>query len=53
MNWDVLPCGCRIGSRNDTLYYDPCGDPGCEYLQFVLAESRRQGKPILTEQKFD
>lgn len=40
-----LPCGCVIGTAGDAFVMQPCS-PGCEYYQYFVAESRRQGKPV-------
>jgi hypothetical protein len=42
----TLPCGCVIGTVNDTFYIQACPKGlDCEYVQFVLAETEAQGKP--------
>lgn len=41
-----LPCGCLMGTDEKTkaFLYEPCSLT-CEYFQYVLEESKRQGKP--------
>lgn len=43
---ETLPCGCRIGTVDDTFVMEAC-DLGqdCEWVQYAMAESERQGKP--------
>lgn len=41
----VLPCGCVIGEHAEAFVIVPCS-PTCEYYQYALEESARQGKPI-------
>ena len=43
-DWETLPCGCRIGTVNDTFAIEPCA-ADCRWLQYVLDESERQGMP--------
>jgi hypothetical protein len=46
----VAPCGCEMAvgvdwMDNEAFLYQPCS-PGCEYYQYVLAETQRQSKPM-------
>ena len=43
---ETLPCGCRIGSVDDTFVLEAC-DQGmdCPTVRYVMAETKRQGKP--------
>lgn len=46
---ETLPCGCRMGTGFEngqpTFVYEPC-DTSCTYYQYVVEESKRQGKPL-------
>lgn len=42
-----LPCGCVTGTEGDTFVMIACpAGKSCEWVQYVEAESARQGRPI-------
>lgn len=42
----TLPCGCVIGTVDDAFFIAACSlGLDCEYVQFSIAETARQGKP--------
>lgn len=51
MSMERLPCGCQLGTDVidgvPTFLYEPCA-LDCEYYLYVVAESKRQGKPLTT-----
>lgn len=43
---ETLPCGCRIGTVDDAFVLEACGaGTDCPTVQYVMAETKRQGKP--------
>lgn len=42
-----LPCGCQMGTDDDKFIFIP-HSLDCKYYLYTLAESKRQGKPIIT-----
>jgi hypothetical protein len=52
--YERLPCGCVMGTEElgpdpaDRVFvYEPCS-LRCEFYLYVVAETRRQGKPVRT-----
>lgn len=43
-----LPCGCVCGTIGDAFVYMPCSLL-CEFYLYAVAESKRQGKPLITK----
>lgn len=46
---DTLPCGCHLGTDEETkvFYFEPCS-LSCPYYLYMLKESERQSKPVIT-----
>lgn len=44
-NMEVLPCGCRMYTVDDTFVFEP-HDMKCEFYQYVLDQAKKQDKPM-------
>jgi len=42
----VAECGCRAYEVGDAFVFEPCTQARCEVREFVIAETKRQGKPL-------
>lgn len=45
LEWDTLPCGCQIASKDGVMYLKP-HDLYCKYYAYATQEAHRVGKPV-------
>ena len=52
LDLDLLPCGCRMGTRETSdgpaFVMRPCS-PDCDYYRYAMNSAREMGKPVRAE----